>query len=205
MGCGVTTPASDQMVAARCGQGTLWRSGSWCELISQSVQVRYQKNYMGTRTGALTDEFQDSTFGRPLQCSSLCTPLAAAYLEQRTLQVLQMRPGLDSFPKQFTVGFSLRKKRLAAVCSGRVPGACPPCVRHVSASCLPCVHLQSAMVASPNFVCHVSTMRPPCVRPCVHFGRASKPCLPSVRLAFCPPCVGHVSAMCPPCVRLCPP
>ena len=82
------------------------------------------------------------------------------------------------FPKQFTVGFFLRKKRLAAICSGRVPGACPPCVLHVSA------------------------FGPPCV---VGFGRASSPCPPLVRLVsalFCWlwPRLQFLSAACPPLV-----
>ena len=54
-----------------------------------------------------------------------------------------------------------------------VSASCPPCVRHVSASCALCA------------------------RPWVHFGRASKPCLPCVPL----PSVRLVSALCPPWVR----
>ena len=89
------------------------------------------------------------------------------------------------FPKPFTVGFSLRKKRLAAICSGRVPGACPPRVRPVSAlSTLSPLwpRLQTLSAMCPPCL----GLRPPCVRP---FGCASKPCLPCVRLAFCPSCV----------------
>ena len=73
--------------------------------------------------------------------------------------------------------FSLRKKRLAAICSGRVPGACPPCVRHCPACvrcgrdskpCPPCVlmfvGLVSAVAAPPSVVSpmlpSVSTMCP---------------------------------------------
>ena len=127
---------------------------------------------------------------------------------------------------------SLLEKRLAAICSGRVPGACPPrvrhvsdpcppCppwvrfghaskpwparVRHVSAFCLPCVRLESVMAASPNFVRHVSASCPACPPLCLPWvwcGRASE---------LCPPCFRHVSALCPPWVRfsciseLCPP
>ena len=48
-------------------------------------------------------------------------------------------------PRKFTVGFSFRRKRLAAMCSGHVPGACPPCVRYVPALCPPRVCLVSAL------------------------------------------------------------
>ena len=105
-------------------------------------------------------------------------------------------PELYSFfpPNSLLWGSLLGKKMLAAICSGHVSGACPPCVRLVSATCPPCV---------------------------VGFGRASSPCPPLVRLvstlccwlwprlrlvsALCPPCVvgfGRASALCPPCVRL---
>ena len=114
------------------------------------------------------------------------------------------------------MGFSLGKKRLAAVCPGRVSGACPPCVR----LCPPLVRLVLlALAAPPVLVRHLSALCPPCV---VGFGRASSPCPPLVRLvsalccwpnlaitlicrvsgmcrpsAFSAPCVFHVSAMCP--------
>ena len=108
------------------------------------------------------------------------------------------------FSKQFTGGFSLRKKRLAAICSGRVRGPCPPCVRLGRASnlvsalcpaskpCLRCVH-------------HVSALCLPCVR----FGGASKPCPACIVTALClfgrasrpcPPSVCHVPALCPRCL-----
>ena len=105
---------------------------------------------------------------------------------------------LPFFPKQFTVGFSLRKKRLAAICSGRVSGACLPCVRLVSATCPPCV---------VGFG-RVSGACPPCV---VGFGRVSGACPPCVvgfgRLALLavaapPVLVRHLFALCPPLVRL---
>ena len=111
------------------------------------------------------------------------------------------------FPKQFTVGFSLRKKTgrdmlwphprsLSASCPpsalcppgvrfGHTSKPFPPRVRHVSSSCLACVRLESALAAFLNFVRLVSALCPACV----HFGCASKPCLPCVHLAFCPPCV----------------
>ena len=94
-----------------------------------------------------------------------------------------------------------RRKRLAAICSGRTPRACLRCVRHVSAYvrlvsalcpawcpaccslwvrlgpfaalCPPCVRLESALAAPPKLVRH------PCVvfvctgPPC----RCSRPCL----------------------------
>ena len=123
---------------------------------------------------------------------------------------------------------SLRRKRLAAICPGRVPGACPPLsalyppwfrlvsarvvcaaasphfVRDVSAVCPPCVRLESALAPPPIYLaCHlsvrlVSAICPPRVR----LVSASKPCTPYVR---------HVTAPCPPPVRFgrgsksCPP
>ena len=115
------------------------------------------------------------------------------------------------FPKQFTVGFSLRKKRLVAICSGRVSGACPPCVRHLSAlccwlwprlqslsaTCPPCVHLLLlALAAPPVLVRHLSTRCPPCVRP-VFLALAASSIL--VRLASAL-CCCFLSALYPPCV-----
>ena len=38
------------------------------------------------------------------------------------------------------------------ICSGRVPGACPPCVRHVS------VCPVSSLAMPPNLACHVSAL-----------------------------------------------
>ena len=86
-------------------------------------------------------------------------------------------------------------------CVRRVSGMCPPCVRHVSASCPPCVCLKSARPRLQTFS-NMCPLCPPFARHCVHFGRASKPCLQFVRLAFRLPCVGHVSALCPLCPRL---
>ena len=70
------------------------------------------------------------------------------------------------FPKPFTVGFSLRKKRLAAICPG-ILRACPPCARHASAMCPPYVRLGRASKPCP---------------PCVCFGLAFKPCPPCATL-----------------------
>ena len=95
------------------------------------------------------------------------------------------------FPEQFTVEFSLRNKRLAATCSGRIPGACPPCVRLVSALSPLWPRLQTLSTMCPPWVCLVPALRPPCVR----FGRAPKPCPPHVRQASA---VHLVSARCPP-------
>ena len=82
-----------------------------------------------------------------------------------------------------------------------VPKICLPCVCHVSASCPPCVHLASALSPLWPRLQTLSAMRPLCVQPCVHFGCASKPCLPCVSLAFCPPCVNSnldlASGLCP--------
>ena len=66
--------------------------------------------------------------------------------------------GIFFFPKQFTVGFSLRKKK-----AGRVSRACPPLVRLVSAACPPLVRLVSA--TCPPLVRHLSAACPPCVVP----------------------------------------
>ena len=110
---------------------------------------------------------------------------------------------------QFTVGFSLGKKRLAATSPGRVPGACPPCVRFGRASkpCPACVcqvshFLVFALAVPPNLVRHPSKPRRPCVRltlylPCVSFGRASKRCVSHV-VALC---VRSLSFLCPLVVR----
>ena len=123
------------------------------------------------------------------------------------------------FPKQFAVGFSLRKKgwpRYALAAPPEfvrhVSASCPPSVRfgrasepcppYISGACPPRVrpvHLESAMAAPPNFV----RQCPPWVR----LGRASKPYPPCVRLlsALRPPWArdGHVfkfvvSGVCPP-------
>ena len=84
------------------------------------------------------------------------------------------------FPKQFTVGLSLRNKE-----AGRdmlIP-ACPPCARHVSAICPPYVCLGRASKPCP---------------PCVCFGLAFKPCPPCATM--CPPCLS-LSARCFPFIR----
>ena len=112
------------------------------------------------------------------------------------------------------MGFSLRRKKagrdmpgdLAAVRRVRLVSAMRPTVprnsvRHVSALHPslrpPCLGLCPALAASPNFVRH--RLCPPCVRPRVRFGCASKPCLPCVCPAF-----KKMSAMCPlkPCRAL---
>ena len=115
-------------------------------------------------------------------------------------------------PKQFTVGFSVRRKK-------SWPRYALAASRSLSAMCPPCVCLDSALAASPHFVRHVSALCPPCVRLvsalCPHLsalGRASKACPPCVSLnplwprlqtlpAICPPCDCLVSAMCTPCAR----
>ena len=84
-------------------------------------------------------------------------------------------------PNSLLWGSLLGKKRLAAICSGRVPGACPPRVRPVSALstlsplwprlqtlsamcppclglCPPCVRPFSTLAVPPNLVCHVSAL-----------------------------------------------
>ena len=83
-------------------------------------------------------------------------------------------------PNSLLWGSLLEEKRLAEICSGRVPGACPPCVRH----CPPCVHHVSALAAPPNLVrllClpHVC---PPCVRSFVRH----VPALCQLRSTMCP-------------------
>ena len=83
-----------------------------------------------------------------------------------------------SFPKQFTVGFSLRKKeRLAAICSGSIR-ACPPCVRHVRRSPL--------CLLWPRLL--ISCLCPPWAAPSNHVGHA-----PRVRHVS-----GQVPALFPP-------
>ena len=123
------------------------------------------------------------------------------------------------FPKQFTVGLSLRKKRgwpryalatfpelvrhVSALCllgpSLRTlsTAMCPPCVRHVSTLCPPCVRLVSGLAAPPNLVRRVSAMYPPCAHlvsalgpPCVRFGA------PPNLVCHVALCVHHVSAPC---------
>ena len=118
-------------------------------------------------------------------------------------------------PNSLLWGSLLEEKRLAAICSGRVPGACPPWVRHLSALCPPWFRFGPASTLCPPCVRLVSTACPPCVR--LGSALAAPPnivrflCLPRV----CPPCVRSLSAaMCPlfassgqPCVlasRLCP-
>ena len=81
------------------------------------------------------------------------------------------------FPKQFTVGFSLRRKRAGRDMLWPLPGACPPCARH----CPPCVRRKAgtcplwlrlqtfALCLPPNlvrlfFLSCVSSMRPFFVR-----------------------------------------
>ena len=124
---------------------------------------------------------------------------------------------LYNSPNSLLWGSLLGKKRLAAICSGRVPGACPPCVRLVSATCPPCwlwprLHSLSAtcslLVRRLSALCPMccwlwprlqalSATCPFCVRHlsalCIGFGRAFSPCPPLVRL---------VSATCPLYVRL---
>ena len=134
-------------------------------------------------------------------------------------------------PNSLLWGSLLGKERLAAICSGHVPGACPPCVRLVSATCLPCwlwprlhslsvtcppsvralccllwTRLQSLSAACPPCVHHLPALCPPSV---VGFGRAPSPCPPLVRLVSALCCFGRASTPCPPLVRYlsaaCPP
>ena len=103
------------------------------------------------------------TFSKLLSTYSLACSHCHIQSHAHKIHTTKSAAKCSSFPKQFTVGFSLRKKSWP----------------------------RYALAASPELVRLVSAMGPPCVRPCVHFGCASKPCLPCVRLAFCPP----------PCVR----
>ena len=62
---------------------------------------------------------------------------------------------VSNSPKSLLWGSLLEETRLAAICSGRVPGACPPCVRHTLSAMRPLfVRLASALGA----------VFPPCVR-----------------------------------------
>ena len=81
-------------------------------------------------------------------------------------------------PNSLLWGSLLEKKRLAAICGGRVSRACPPCVRQ----CPPCVRLDSALAAPPNLVRPLSAF-------CV--------CLVYVHLpAMCLLLVRHVPILC---------
>ena len=124
---------------------------------------------------------------RPLQVEKLFG-VYAGIIGQRLKSHFLVRFNACFFPKQFTVGFSLRKKRLAAICSGRVSGDCPPCVRLVSAL----DRFVSAVAAPPSLVRLASALCLPALcPPCVGFGRASKRCVSHVAL-----CVRHLSAPC---------
>ena len=138
-----------------------------------------------------------------------------------TISLYSQSPFIETqfgfFPKQFTVGFSLRKLAgrvmlwprpwsLSAMRPPCIPLASPFCplwprLQTLSAVCPPCV--------SPS-VCHVPAFCLPCV-PLVSalspLGRASKPRPPCVRLVSVLLCLKSLSAMCPPCVCLafCPP
>ena len=99
---------------------------------------------------------------------------------------------------------SLLEKRLAAICPGCVPRACPPRVR-----------LGSALAAPPSLVHHVSVLclpcaalsprrpRPPWARHASAFCPALCPLWPRLHIlsAMRRPCL--LSATCPPCVRPC--
>ena len=102
--------------------------------------------------------------------------------------------------EKFTVEFSLRKK-LSAICFGRIPRAWPP----------PCVRLESALAGAPNLPWDrlASTMRPPQT-----LSALCPPCLQAVSALATTPytlfamyamsfaLARHVSFMCPPCVHL---
>ena len=103
----------------------------------------------------------------------------------RAAKVHGWRKTIVFFSKQFTVGFSLRKKRLAAICSRRVSGACPP----MCATCPPLVRLVLlALAAPPVLVRHLSAL---C---CWLWPRLHRPCPPCVRHLSA--CVRHLSALC---------
>ena len=81
-------------------------------------------------------------------------------------------------PNSLLWGSLLEEKRLATICTGRVPGACPPCVRLVSAACPACVD-GFGRASSPysSLVRHLSALCPPCL------------------VGFCPPCGRHMFAL----------
>ena len=66
-------------------------------------------------------------------------------------------------PNSLLWGSLLEKERLAAICSGRIPGACPPCVRLVSALITLWPHLQTLSAMCLPCV-PASTVWLPCVR-----------------------------------------
>ena len=130
--------------------------------------------------------------------SAQCTARRST-LEFQQKGVKGKRKGFERFsPNSLLWGSLLEEKRLAATCSGRVPAACPPCVRLVS-GIVRLVSLESAFAPPPNLACHLSVMCPQLVR---------------LVSALCPACVRHVSALClppnfvchmsamwPPCIR----
>ena len=99
-------------------------------------------------------------------------------------------------PKQFTVGFSLRKKGLGPRSWSLSSALCPlwPRFQTLSRMCPPFVRCGRASKPCPPCVCfgfHVSGVRLALYPPCVGFGRASKRCVSHVAL-----CVRHVSTPC---------
>ena len=74
----------------------------------------------------------------------------------------QLNLGSCFVPQTVSCGVFSSEKKLAAICFGRVPGACPPCVRHLSALgplwphlqvlCLPCCSLCPPCVRSLSFL-----------------------------------------------------
>ena len=149
-------------------------------------------------------ELQSMEKLRPL-CHDLCrTKLKRFAKWSDMVSLLKGRIKALFSPNSLLWGSFLGKKRLAAICSGCVPGACPPCVPHVSALCPPWVCFGRASKPCLPCVRHVSAMCPPCVR--LVSGICPPLCLPWVRWGraseLCPPCVRHASAMCPPCVCL---
>ena len=89
------------------------------------------------------------------------------------------------FPKQFTAGFSLRKKGWPRYALATFPAL----VRHASALRPPCVQLVSALCAPPNQV----RLCPPCIRLRPLWPRLQTLCLPCCPLS--PPCVRSLSSL----------
>ena len=90
-------------------------------------------------------------------------------------------------PNSLLWGSLLEEKSLAAICSGRVSGACPPCVRH----CPPCVRRLSALcmpwvrLATPPNLVRLVSARLMCAAPSPHFVR-HVPALCQLKSTMCP-------------------
>ena len=96
---------------------------------------------------------------------------------------------MDNSQNSFLWG-SLLGKSLATICSGRIRGPCPPCVRlgRASKHCPPCVHRPCGTLWASFALCPLwpQTLCPPCVQP---------PSLVRDTSAMCPACVCLVSAL----------